>query len=382
MRSEAVTYCPLRGWHDARGEKAPAPSFPADLVMVFGAREILAAPGFAARIAERYPSARLAGCSTGGQFIRGDVTDATVSVLALHLEHSTLRLVEMPIVNPGQSDAVGEALGAALAADDLKAVFVLSDGIRVNGSRLVAGLRASLGDAISITGGLAGDGANFAQTLVLLDGAAAADRVLGIGFYGAAFRVGHGCRDGWSPFGPRRLISKAEANVLFELDGNPALELYKRYLGEEAAGLPATGLLYPMMLTDPANSAHRVIRTVLAVDEAHQSLTFAGDMPVGWHAQLMRGDFDRLSQAAGEAAASALLATPGESAAILVSCIGRRLVMGENTIDEISAAKAALGENVAIAGFYSYGEISPHAESGCCELHNQTMTVTTFSEAA
>jgi hypothetical protein len=381
MRSEAATYCSDTGWRDASGAVAGVPDFRAGLVIVFGAREALVRSDLFQALQTRYPGARIAGCSTGGQIARADVSDSEFGVLALQFERSSFSLVEAGITSPDQSGAVGVQLGQALRRDDLKAVFVLSDGTRVNGSRLVAGLHASLGPDVSITGGLAGDGARFEQTLVMLDDHIAIGRVVAIGFYGASFRVGHGCRDGWSEFGPRRVMTKACDTVLFELDGKPALDLYKRYLGAEAAGLPATGLLYPMMLTDPDNPAHRVIRTVMAVDEEAQSLTFAGDMPEGWHAQLMRGHFDQLSDAAGEAAASAMACAQGETAAVLISCIGRRLVMGENTIDEIAAARAALGANVASAGFYSYGEISPHAVSGCCELHNQTMTVTTFSEA-
>lgn len=381
MRSESATYSTALGWIDSRGVRAASPDFTAGLVIVFGGREALAKPDFTAVLRKRYPGARIAGCSTGGQIARADVSDSEIGVLAMQFERSSFVMAEAEISSPEQSQAVGLKLGRALRKKDLKAVFVLSDGTRVNGSRLVAGLHESAGPDVSITGGLAGDGARFEQTLVMLDDDVCAGRVVAIGFYGASFRIGHGCRDGWSEFGPRRHVTRSQDNVLFELDGQPALALYKRALGEEAAGLPATGLLYPMMLMDPDNPAHRVIRTVMAVDEEANSLIFAGEVPQGWIAQLMRGHFDQLSDAAGAAAASAMERAQGETAAVLISCIGRRLVMGANTSDEISAARSALGANVASAGFYAYGEISPHGISGCCELHNQTMAVTTFSEA-
>lgn len=380
MRSEALTFCQTTGWANSEGRKAEDPAFSAGLVIAFGAREAFQDPGNIAQLRRRYPEARVVGCSTGGQIVRGDVRDDEIGVLAMRFERSAFALSQETIAAPGESEAVGRKLGKALDRPDLKAIFVLSDGTRVNGSGLVMGLRESVGAGVSITGGLAGDGARFEETLTLLDESVAPGRIIALGFYGDAFRIGHGCQAGWSPFGPRRRVTGSEGNVLLTLDEKPALALYKSYLGPEAEGLPATGLLYPVMLTDPANPEHSVIRTVLAVDEATQSLTFAGDMPVGWHAQLMRGHFDRLSDAASEAAADAMANAQGETAAILISCIGRRLVMGENTIDEISAAREALGAKVASAGFYSYGEISPHASSGFCELHNQTMTVTTFSE--
>ena len=113
-------------------------------------------------------------------------------------------------------------------------------------------------------------------------------------------------------------------------------------------------------------------------------MTFAGDVPEGWTAQLMRGNFDRLAAGAAIAARQAVEGIGEEQTAdqvaILVSCIGRRLLMGQHTADELEAASAEFGPLMPQLGFYSYGEISPHRVSGVCELHNQTMTVTTIAE--
>jgi hypothetical protein len=177
--------------------------------------------------------------------------------------------------------------------------------------------------------------------------------------------------------------------VLFELDGEPALDLYERYLGpEESKGLPSSALLFPIQVYDMQSPDSAVVRTVLAIDREARSMTFAGDVPQGWTAQLMRGNLDRLAAGAADAARQAhagLAAASGapektERLSILVSCIGRRLLMGQRTIEEVEAAGAELGRETLRLGFYSYGEISPHAKSGHCELHNQTMTVTMLAE--
>ena len=114
-------------------------------------------------------------------------------------------------------------------------------------------------------------------------------------------------------------------------------------------------------------------------------MTFAGDVPQGWTAQLMHGNFDRLAEGAADAARQARAGLGASDVerqfSILISCIGRRLLMGQRTSDEVEAAGAELGASTLKFGFYSYGEISPHAKSGVCELHNQTMTVTLFDEA-
>ena len=242
------------------------------------------------------------------------------------------------------------------------------------------------GERVPVTGGLAGDGAQFQETLVGADFAPRPHVVAAIGFYGKAVRIGHGNAGGWDEFGPRRNITRSSGNVLFELDGKSALDLYKRYLGDEAAGLPGTALLFPLRIYDPKQPERALVRTVLAVDHDKGSMTFAGDMPQGWVSQLMRGNFNRLAAGAADAARQsvAAFAEPGgsDSVAILVSCIGRRLLMGQRTVDEVEAAAGELGATMPTLGFYSYGEISPHGPSGICQLHNQTMTVTTITEAA
>jgi hypothetical protein len=263
---------------------------------------------------------------------------------------------------------------------------VLSDGLAVNGSALVKGLSGAVGPGVAISGGLAGDGARFGETVVSIGGVAAPNVIAAVGLYGSSIRIAHGSAGGWDEFGPRRSITRAVDNVLFELDGMPALDLYERYLGEEAAELPASGLLYPLKVWDPAAPESEVVRTILAIDREARSLTFAGDMPQGWNAKLMRGTFYRLTEGATQAAQHAHDALAAAGAApelcLFVSCVGRRLLMQQRTQDEIAAVAKVIGAETPMAGFYSYGEIAPNNSSGFCGLHNQTVTLTLLAEVA
>jgi hypothetical protein len=382
MKSAGFEWNAVTGLHvsDAMGPEA-------GLALYFASRDVMEAFDLDGALRARFPNARLVGCTTGGQIIDGDVSDVTVSGVALAFDRTPVRVAAADIGGMGDSFALGGELGRQLAADDLAGVLVLSDGLAVNGTRLVAGLTPAVGPGVAIAGGLAGDGARFERTLVAADGPARAGQVAAIGFYGRHVRLGHGVGGGWDVFGPRRKVTRSDANVLFELDGEPALDLYERYLGpEDSAALPGSALLFPLMLRDPVRPTHEVIRTVLAVDRTARSMTFAGDIPAGWSAQLMRGRFERLTGAAGLAARAAAesLGTDiaGDRVAVLVSCIGRRLLMGQHVTDELEAARDALAGHGKVVGFYSYGEISPHAASGMCELHNQSMTVTSIAEAA
>jgi hypothetical protein len=380
MRTQQIVWNSRGGW--TAGKTGPAE---ASLVLYFGTRGALASGARYDELRARYPRARILGCSTGGQISNNDVNDDEIVAAAIGFDATRLKLCGRDIEDPQQSRGCGEAIGRALNADDLAGVFVLSDGLNVNGSALVAGITAAIGPNIPLTGGLAGDGAEFKETLVGGDCRPRPRMVAGIGFYGPAIRFGHGSAGGWDVFGPRRRVTRSAGNVLFELDGEPALNLYERYLGpDEAKGLPGSALLFPIQVHDTARPDSAVVRTVLAVDRDARSMTFAGDVPQGWTAQLMRGNFDRLAAGAADAARQSRSGLEtnddAERVSILVSCIGRRLLMGQRTTDEAEAAGSELGADTRRLGFYSYGEISPHANSGRCELHNQTMTVTTLTE--
>jgi len=379
MQVGELSWSATEAWNGDRIE-----SNSASLVLYFGARHALAEKARFDDLRKMFPKAHVLGCSTGGQIHNGDVVDDRIIALVICFDATKLKLVCEPVASANASYNCGAAIGRALKADDLAGVFVLSDGLNVNGSELVAGITSLVGPEVSLTGGLAGDGAEFSETLIGADDAPRSHRVAAVGFYGPAIRIGHGSAGGWDVFGPRRRITRSICNLLLELDGEPALDLYERYLGEEdAKDLPGSALLFPLQVCNPNQPDSDVMRTVLAVDRQKRTMTFAGDVPEGWLAQLMHGNFDRLSAGAADAARQAQYGIgDGESVAILVSCIGRRLLMGQRISDEIEAASAALGSKTRKLGFYSYGEISPHAASGACELHNQTMTITTFHEAA
>jgi hypothetical protein len=361
---------------------ASTPADAAQLALVFTSVQQLADPATWERLRALHPQARIVGCSTAGEILGDSVQDDSLVCTGVRFERSQVALASVRLDEAEGSAALGALLAARLQQAGLVHVFVLSDGLQVNGSALVEGLRGGLPAGVAITGGLAGDGARFANTAVCLDGPLPSRQVVAIGLYGDAMHVGYGCAGGWEPFGIERRITRSEGNVLFELDGEPALDLYKRYLGPHAAGLPATGLLFPLAVRPPDGDKQAVVRTILGVDEQAHSMTFAGDMPMGYRARLMKSRVEGLVGGASGAAEAArgLLASAEPQLAILVSCVGRKLVMKQRVEEEVEVVREALGPAAVITGFYSYGELSPQDAGSPCELHNQTMTVTTFSE--
>jgi hypothetical protein len=265
MRVAQLSWSETAGWASAPGGRADS-----DLVFFFGTRSALSCGARYGELRAMFPAAHILGCSTGGQIRNDDVTDDEIAAAAICFDATTLRVAREAAPSPERSRDCGEAIGRALAAPDLVGVFVLSDGLNVNGSELVAGIIGAVGKRVAVTGGLAGDGADFRETLVGADCAPRKHMVAAVGFYGPAIRIGHGSAGGWDEFGPRRQITRSRGNVLFEFDGGPALDLYERYLGEEEArGLPGSGLLFPLRIFDPERPDHDIVRTILAVD--HQA---------------------------------------------------------------------------------------------------------------
>jgi hypothetical protein len=388
MKTEQRKWTEALGWTSATpGTSATS----AQLVLVFGATGVLRKPDLVAALRKDYPAAHIFGCSTAGEICGTQVSDDSLVVTAVQFEHTQLRSAEINLSQTPNSFEAGELIAKNLpcsvrdaatgAEEKLAHVLVLSDGLKVNGSEFVRGAMNHLPAGVTLTGGLAGDGTRFGETLVFRDNVPEKDIIAALGLYGGRLQVGFGSLGGWDSFGPERLVTKSSANVLYELDGQSALGLYKKYLGEQAKGLPATGLLFPLSIrTQPGETP--VVRTILAVDEDAQSLTFAGDIPEGAYARLMKANFDRLIDGATGAAQTSqqALGAATPALAILISCVGRKLVLKQRIEEEVEAVRDVLGAGAALTGFYSYGEISPFAPGARCELHNQTMTITALSE--
>lgn len=356
------------------------------LVLVFGAVAALTRPGLLAQLTKAFPAAELAGCTTAGEISNEGVTDEQLVVTALHFDHPGLRVACTDIGGMADSTAAGIRLAEQLHAPGLHDVLVLSQGVNVNGSALIEGFKQALPAGVALSGGLAADGGGFTRTYTLSRQAVSDTQIVAIGFTSPQLQLRHGSFHGWQPFGPARKVTRSEGNVLFELDGAPALEVYKKYLGEYARDLPGSGLLFPFEMLGQDHSAVGLIRTILGVDEAAGSLTLAGDIVQDGYLKLMHATTDSLVDGAHDAASAVGLdddARGSTGLALLVSCIGRKLVMGPRVDEEVDAVVEVFGRHTHVTGFYSNGEISPSLSGGLqCHLHNQTMTVTHLTELA
>lgn len=366
-------------WKKESGDLLPNEYEKVQVVFLFGHTDVIKEEARFNEIQKQYPNAKIIGASTSGNIVAAEVSDYELTATAVFFEKSSVQVASISFSDEDNVEELSKELINKLPQDDLKHIFVMSDGLLINGSELARGIN-KVSNSITVTGGMAGDGARFQETYIVADAAAKQRSIVAIGFYGDSLHIGTGCFAGWSEFGAQRMITKSKANVLYEIDGEPALDLYKKYLGDLANELPNSGLRFPLSIKENEDSPE-IIRTLLAIDEEEKSITFAGDVPEGYSARLMKADIDILIDGASKAAKSIEVGNDKTALGLVVSCVGRKIVMNYLIDDELEAVQNVLGTHVNLTGFYSYGEIAPFEEDIItCELHNQTMTLTAIYE--
>ena len=350
------------------------------LVLGFGSGSIITDEQNFLAIQNKFPNATISLCSTAGEIFEIEVFDNSISLVVFSFSTSYIKTAVVNIDKFNSSFEAGKQLVNQLPKQDLKLIFVLSDGGKVNGSELVKGLNSINNNDVIITGGMAGDGADFRETFVGLNSIPQSGNIVVIGFYGKNLSVSHGSFGGWKSFGLERVVTKSIENVLYEIDNKNALDLYKSYLGKYSNELPGSALLFPLSI-QLENKNETIVRTILSIDENNQTMTFAGDIPEGSKVRFMKANFDHLIHSASDAAINCLnINSETPKIALLISCVGRKLILGNRIDEEVEAVSEIFGKETSLVGFYSYGEISPLKPLGNCELHNQTMTITCIDE--
>jgi len=350
------------------------------LVLCFGDKDAISQLDAYGLLHNFFPNAAVTICSAAGAIVNTSVEDHGFTATAIQFSHTTVHSHSVHIADYKCSHEAGYRLMKKINAADTKFIFLLSDGQQVNGSELIRGINDANTTQIPVSGGLAADGYNFVSTLTGINEAPGEGNIIAIALCGKDLVVNYGTEAGWENFGPERVVTKAVNNRLFEIDGKNALDLYKKYLGKEAEALPGSALFFPLSLK-LSDEAEPLVRTILSIDNSNKSMVFAGDVPEGSKVRFMRANLDRLTNAATNAALQTLNKTScAPKLAILVSCVGRKLVLNERTDEELTAVDEIFKGQTILSGFYSYGEIAPCLTKDSSQLHNQTMSITTFYE--
>jgi hypothetical protein len=375
MKIEQIQWTQPQGWN-----QNPVLGNDADLVIAYGGVEIIPDSKYYNDLRGFFPKAQIVLASTAGEIMGDRVYDETVIATAVHFEKTKIKAISVDAAEIGDSYGCGKAIMSQLAGEDLCHILIVSEGTTTNGDALLRGVNENRPEHVLVTGGLAADAGQFTQTYVGLNEPARASQIVAIGFYGKNLKVGHGSQGGLDPFGPVRTVTRSSGTTLFELDGVNALELYKKYLGDRAQELPGAALLFPLCLLKEDGN---LVRTILSIDEAQGSMTFAGEVPEGSKAQFMLANLDRVVDGATDAALQNIETLDHESPELvmMISCVGRKIILGPRIDEESEMVNEVFGQGPVYFGFYSNGEISPMKDTVKCSLHNQTMTITTYRES-
>lgn len=352
-----------------------------NLVLGFGKKELVADEKLNHLLKSRFPFADIVMCSSAGEIIDGKMYDDSVVITAIYLEKTSIKTVSHNVGKHTDSFDLGKSLIRQFSTQGLNYILVLSDGLLINGTQLVTGMAEGNEAKVLITGGLAGDGIDFQNTIVGLNDVPQEGNIAAIGFYGSSLEVRSSSISGWDVFGPERTVTKSSGTNVYEIDHQSAIELYKLYLGPYIDDKTNTTLLFPLAVKLPGK-AHYFTRSILSINYDKHCMVFAGDIPEGAGVRFMKASFEKLIDAAEQAARN--INSDDRSyepeLAFLVSCVGRKRILDKQIGEEIGVVADYFTNKTATVGFYSYGEISPQMVSGPCELHNQTMTITTLRE--
>jgi hypothetical protein len=328
------------------------------------------------------------GCTTDGEITSSGLSSDTVAVLCLSADQIRFPTVSVPHLSKGSFEA-GVKIGDALYDCRCKYLQIFSDGLSGNATRVIDGIKKVLGDDIKIAGGAAGDGGQFRCTYQYGDDRILTDSIVAVGFAGD-FHYGVGVGGGWTPFGVAKRVTKSIDNIVYELDGQPALQVYEKFLGKYAALLPSVGVEYPLALLGPdgniEENGYVLSRATMGVDREKGAIRFAGDVPEGAFVKMTMGSEQDVIQAAQKAAEDAICQlkkkrpTAMPKAVFIYSCMARKIVLGSKAGEEFSHVKKGVGADTPTIGFYTYGEYAPVGKTNMSCFHNETITLTVIGE--
>ncbi|QDT05737.1 FIST N domain protein [Rubripirellula lacrimiformis] len=365
----------------AQGWSAPFPKVDSKntLVLVFAACEFCTDQDPLLEIQNAYPNSAVAGCGTRGQVFEGDLQTQSISVGIIRFRSTTIKTAFAPVESFDQSRQAGVKLAEGIADPLLSGVLLFADGLLTEATDLVRGIQEVLPPNIPIAGGMASDH-SLEHTWVYQQGQAVHGMACAIGLIGDKVEMACATGGGWKLIGEERTATRTSHKTIFEIDGRPALDVYKEHIGPEAiAGLPQSVIRFPIALK---MDLHEVVRDVMGFDEETGAMHLAGDAPQGIGIQFMTTTPEEILDGVDEAVERLLMQTLGVNAdalCVCISCSGRGEILGDQTSEEPRLLQELLGKDVKQVGMYAFGEIST-TTSGYPQNHNQTMTVAIIRE--
>ena len=337
----------------------------------------------------RCPGATLVGCSTSGEIssVSGS-RDGSLALMAIYSDKIKFVAGVGKNIQKDPREA-GRELSQSVGKtgkNKPEAALILPDGLAGNGADIVRGVLDVFGQDFRLAGGSAGDDFQFKKTFEYFNDEVLTNSVVGVGLYGE-FHFGIGVRHGWIPIGTPRIATKSKSNILYELDGRPAIEMYEDYFGRDRTlisdkePLAKFAITYPLGISAPNKDGY-LIRDPITADK-NGAITCAAEIPEGSQVYLMIGSREEAIDAAADAVQKALDQVKGKTikAAFLFNCIARKKLLMNKKQEEVDRIIGMLGREIPLIGFYTYGEQAPlGGEIATCSFHNETDVIFILAE--
>lgn len=376
MHIEQKKWTPEKTWETLRSDLRESKDY--QLVLVFGSLTLLSSVGFYEEIRNNYPKAQILMNSASAEIIDTQVNNETISLTAIRFDKTTFKTVSININEFQDSEEIGKSIADKFEKDQLTNILIFADGKSIDGTQFSKGIEKYISPEVIISGGLAGDQNNYPKTLLGLNEQPCEGKIIAVGFYGKHLTVSHEGNNGWEAFGEALQITKSNQHTILEINNEPALKIYNQYLDKNITAIHGQNLLFPISLFTDQHST--IIRRINAIHEDEKSITFDGIVPEGSYIKMMKANFETLINATTKAAKSCVQKISNPDLAIVISNVGRKILLNRRTEEEVEVLREMFGEATAITGFYSTGEISYIKGTSNSALYNQTMTITTMCE--
>jgi len=311
----------------------------------------------------------LAGESTAGEIVSDGPLNYSVVVWLIASEALLCSLGVAEAADRAPREAGQQAAHSAIRGfqGPRKGFVLFGDGLMTRYADILRGIQEVLGTSTLIVGGMAGDDLRFAQTYQYANERVLSRAIVGV-LLGGPIALGVGCEHGFAPISKPRRITRARANILYELDRQPATSVYEEYLGSEVVermrhtGFTRQHLAYPLGIQcEPSDP--RLLRNVVSFGE-DGSLLCSGEIPEGAWLQLMIGSHTLALEAARRAAQEAIQPLNRVAGVLVFDSIARRKLLGpRHAAMEIAQIRQVIGPSTPLVGCYTYGEHGPAGSS-------------------
>lgn len=341
-----------------------------NLLQIFtGVSDVKFIESLLSEVKDILPDIKIIGSTTSGEIMNADVLEKS-TIFSFSLFQKTRVTTHIQELSNDSYISAKKLIYKFEKMEKAKVAITFTDGLSINAESYLKAFKEH-DEKLIVAGGLAGDNADFKQTIVFNESEVLTHGAVVALLYNNKLQVNTGAVYGWKKIGKILTITKAKDNVVYEIDGIKAIDIYFKYLGDKVAReLPKTGIEFPLIIK---RDDIDIARAVLGKN-SDGSLIFAGHFNVGDKVTFSYANTEIMLNDAHQVSTD--IATNPIESIFIYSCMARKALLHSNIVMELEM----LNSIVPISGFFTCGEFYCDVSSNKFNLLNQTMTILSLSE--